>query len=88
LLDIVQIKRFGGGGGNRTRIQELRPVKSTRLVRLLRVSFAKSQQTDKTFSQTSLAKSRSRSQTENASQLKISCASAGRFKLTSGKTSL
>ncbi len=25
----------GGGGGNRTRIQRLRPVKSTRLARLL-----------------------------------------------------
>lgn len=78
----------GGGGGNRTRIQELRPVKSTRLVRLLKVSSAKSQQTDKTFSQTSLTKSRSHAQTERASQLKLSCAYAGRFKLTSGKTSL
>lgn len=59
-------KIFGGGGGNRTRIQELRPVKSTRLVSLLKVSFAKSQQTDKTFSQTSLTKFRSLSQTEKA----------------------
>ena len=65
---------IGGGGGNWTRIQELRPVKSTRLVRLLKISFAKSQQTDKTFSQTSLTKSRARSQTENARQLEISCA--------------
>jgi len=35
----------GGGGGNRTRIQRLRPVKSTRLVYSL--SFAKAEQMNK-----------------------------------------
>lgn len=44
---------LNGGGGNWTRIQELRPGDSTRLVHLLKVSSVKSQQMNKTFWRTS-----------------------------------
>ena len=53
LLKIVK-KDIGGGGGNRTRIQRLRPRESTRLFSSLQISRVQSKWTDKTFEQASL----------------------------------
>ena len=79
-------KYYGGGGGNRTRIQRLRSGESTRLVEFTLVSLLTSSKPTRTYQKLVRLKSRSRPQTVGANQLELSYASFGRFKLTSGET--
>ena len=60
-------KYFGGGGGNWTRIQELRPVDSTRLVRLLEFHLPEVSKLTKPSGKLTWLTIRKRSQVENAS---------------------
>ena len=79
-------KYYGGGGGNRTRIQRLRSGESTRLVEFTFFSLLTSSKPTRTRQKLVWLKSHSRPQTVGANQLELSYASFGRFKLTSGET--